>query len=132
VLISPDRITAPKAFIASRLAAWRRAKGVILPGHWTSLLNDVTDSKTARRRVAARHGRAGAALLRPGERALTAQRITDHGRAARPPASPATRAAAHATFRAALADRARRTPHHVGYGAWLERVAVRPRLLAPL
>jgi hypothetical protein len=38
-------------------------------GHWTSLLNDVAAAKAARRLVAARHGRAGAALLRPGERA---------------------------------------------------------------
>jgi hypothetical protein len=108
VLICPDRIAAPRAFIASRLAAWRSTEGVILPGHWTALLTDVAATKTARALVAARHGRAGAALLRPGERALTAQRITDHGRAARQPASPATRAAAKATVGAALAARARR------------------------
>jgi hypothetical protein len=69
VLISPERIAAPRAFIASRLAAWRSAEGVILPGHWTSLLTDAAATKTARALVAARHGRAGAALLRPGERA---------------------------------------------------------------
>jgi hypothetical protein len=108
VLISPERIAAPQAFIASRLAAWRSADSVILPGHWTSLLNDVTNAKAARRLVAARHGRAGAALLRPGERALTAQRITEHGRAARPPASSTIRATARAAFAAALAQRARR------------------------
>jgi hypothetical protein len=109
VLICPDRIAAPPAFIASRLAAWRSADGVILPGHYSSLLTDAAATKTARRLVAARHGRAGAALLRPGERALTAQRITEHGRASRPPASPTTRAAARATFTTAQAHRARRT-----------------------
>jgi hypothetical protein len=98
VLICPERIAAPAAFIRSRLAAWRSAAGVILPGHWSSLLTDATATKTARHLVAVRHGRAGGALLRPGERALTAQRITEHGRAARPPASPATRAAAQATL----------------------------------
>jgi hypothetical protein len=108
ILICPERITAPAAFIASRLAAWRSAEGVILPGHFSSLLTNAAATKTARHLVAARHGRAGAALLRPGERALTAQRITDHGHAARPPASPATRAAAQATLRAALTDRTRR------------------------
>ena len=113
VLICPERIAAPQAFIASRLAAWRSAEGVILPGHFSSLLTDAAATKTARRLVAARHGRAGAALLRPGERALTAQRITEHGRAARPPASPTTRAAARATFATAQAHRARRAraPH---------------------
>jgi hypothetical protein len=91
--------------------------GAILPGHWSALLIDAAATKTARRSVAARHGRAGAALLRPGERALTGQRITDHGRAARSPASPATRAVARATLGAALADRSRgsspsRAPAH--------------------
>ncbi len=85
VLICPERIAAPQAFIRSRLAAWRTPTGVILPGHWISLLTDAAATKTARRLVAAHHGRAGAALLRPGERALTAQRITEHGQAARPP-----------------------------------------------
>lgn len=115
VLISPERIAAPRAFIASRLAAWCTPAGAILPGHWTALLTDAAATKTARALVAARHGRAGAALLRPGERALTAQRITDHGRANRPPASPATRAAAKATVGAALADRARRASHREGH-----------------
>jgi hypothetical protein len=93
--------------------SWRRsyqlssAEGVILPGHYSALLTDAAAAKAARRLVAARHGRAGAALLRPGERALTAQRITDHGRSARSPASLAARAAAKATLGAALADRAR-------------------------
>ena len=117
VLTCPDRIAAPQAFIASRLAAWRSAEGVILPGRWTALLTDAAATKTARALVAARHGRAGAALLRPGERALTAQRITDHGRANRPPASPATRAAAKATLGAALADRGRRASRRAGHCA---------------
>jgi hypothetical protein len=106
VLISPERIAAPQAFIRSRLAAWCTPTDVILPGHWSSLLADAAATKAARRQVAARHGRAGAALLRPGERALSAQRITEHGRAARPPASPTTRAAARAAFAAAQAKRA--------------------------
>jgi hypothetical protein len=109
VLICPERIAAAPAFIRSRLAAWRSAEGVILPGHYSSLVTDATATKAARRLVAARHGRAGAALLRPGERALTAQRITEHGRASRPPASPTTRAAARAAFATAQAHRARRT-----------------------
>ncbi|MGB9281719.1 MAG: hypothetical protein WCB57_16805, partial [Pseudonocardiaceae bacterium] len=46
VLICPERIAAPQAFIASRLAAWRNAAGVILPGHWTSLLTDAAATKT--------------------------------------------------------------------------------------
>jgi hypothetical protein len=117
VLICPERVVAPKAFIASRLAAWRSAEGTILPGHWSFLFTDVAAATTARRLVAARHGRAGAALLRPGERALTAQRITDHGRASRPPASTITRAAAKATLSAALAARARRSSRRAGHGA---------------
>jgi hypothetical protein len=117
VLISPDRIAAPQAFIRSRLAAWRTPAGAILPGHFSALLTDAAATKTARRLIAARHGRAGAALLRPGERAITAQRITDHGRDARPSASPATRAAAKATLGAALADRAPRAARRGGHGA---------------
>ena len=110
VLISPERVTAPKAFIASRLAAWRTPDGVILPGHWSTRVTDAAATKAARALVAARHGRAGAALLRPGDRGLTAHRITEHGRASRPPASPTTRAAARAALAAAQARRARRTP----------------------
>ena len=105
VLICPERIAAPRAFIASRLAAWRTPDGVILPGHWTSRGADVAAIHAAQRRVADRHGRAGAALLRPGEGVLTAQRIIDYGQAARPPASPTTRAAAKAALAAALATR---------------------------
>jgi hypothetical protein len=113
VLISPERIAAPAAFIRSRLAAWRSPAGGILPGHYSSLLADAAATQAARHQTAARHGRAGAALLRPGERALSAQRITEHGRAARPPASPTTRAAARATFAATQAHRTHRAraPH---------------------
>ncbi|MGH3571593.1 MAG: hypothetical protein ACRDUW_07160, partial [Pseudonocardiaceae bacterium] len=60
-------------------------------------------------RVAACHGRTGAALLRPGEHTLTAHRITEHGRTARPPAGPAARAAAKASFAAVLATRPSRS-----------------------
>lgn len=112
VLISPQRIAAPKVFIASRLSAWRTPERVILPGHWTSRVTDAAATKATRALVAAHHGRAGAALLRPGEHALTAQRITEHGRTTRPPASPTTRAAAKATLTAALADPSRHLPSH--------------------
>ncbi len=104
VLICPERIAAPKAFIASRLAAWHTPKGAILPGH--SRVTDSATTQTARRLVAARNGRAGAALLQPGERALTAHRITEHGRTVRPPVSLATRVAAKASLAAVLADNA--------------------------
>jgi hypothetical protein len=113
VLLCPARIAAPKAFIASRLAAWRTPDGAIVPGHWTTRVSDAAATKTARRRVAERHGRAGAALLRPGEHTLTPHRIIEHGRAARPPASPRTRAAARATFLAAQAQRARHSVRNV-------------------
>jgi hypothetical protein len=102
VLICPQRIVAPKAFIASRLAAWRNTDGAILPGHWSSRVADAAAIKAARAQVRARYGRAGAALLRPGERTLTTHHITEHGRTARPPASPTTRAAAKATVAATL------------------------------
>jgi len=107
VLICPHRIAAPKAFIASRLAAWRTPDGAILPGHFTSRITDAAATKAARHHVAQRHGRAGAALLRPGEHTLTAHRITEHGHTARLPASPGTRAAARAAFAPAHATRAR-------------------------
>lgn len=106
VLICPEHIAAPTVFICSRLSAWHTPDGAILPGHWTSRLTDATTAKAARQLVAARHGRAGAALLRPGEHTLTAARISEHGRATRPPASPATRAAARATLAAMLTRRA--------------------------
>jgi hypothetical protein len=105
VLICPERIAAPQAFIASRLAAWRTPTGTIVPGYWTSRIADVAAAHAARRRVAEHHGRTGAALLRPGERVLTAQRILDYGHTARPPANPSTRAAAKAVLATALAAR---------------------------
>jgi len=105
VLICPEHIAAPPAFIASRLAAWRTPDGAILPGSWTSRVADVAAAHAARRCVVEHHGRAGAALLRPGERVLTTQRIIDYGQAARPPASPSTRAAAKAALATALATR---------------------------
>jgi hypothetical protein len=109
VLISPERIAAPKAFIASRLSAWRDPGGAILPGHWTTQITQAAVAQTARRAVAQRHGRAGAALLQPGEHHLTAQRIIDYGHAVRPPAGPTTRAAAKAHLAAALAARVHRS-----------------------
>jgi hypothetical protein len=107
ILICPEHIAAPKTFITSRLAAWRTPQGSILPGHRTAHLTDTAAAKAARQATAARHGRAGAALLRPGERALIAQCITEHGRAARPPASATTRATAKATLAATLASRSK-------------------------
>jgi len=103
VLISPNRVAAPRVFIASRLRAWCDPEGAILPGHYSARLADVA---AARARVAACHGRAGAALLPPGESTLTPERITEHGQISRPPARPNTRAAAKATLAATL--RARR------------------------
>jgi hypothetical protein len=102
VLISPAHIAALKVFIASRLRAWRDADGVILTGHYSALLTAAAATKAARARIAARHGRAGAALLRPGEHTLTPDRITEHGHASKPSASPATRAAAKTTLAATL------------------------------
>jgi hypothetical protein len=112
VLISPQRIAAPKAFITSRLAAWRTPDNVILPGHYSSRTANAAALAAARRLVAARHGRAGAALLRPGERALTPDRIAEHGHTARPPANPTTRATAKATLTAALAHHPRHRELH--------------------
>ncbi|MGH7749260.1 MAG: hypothetical protein ACREQ5_31515, partial [Candidatus Dormibacteria bacterium] len=100
VLISPGRVAAPRVFIASRLTAWRDPDGAILPGHYSARLADVAAATAARARVGACHGRAGAALLRPGEHTLTAHRITEHGRTARPPASSTARATAKAAYAA--------------------------------
>jgi hypothetical protein len=83
VLLCPERIAAPKAFIASRLRAWRTPDGAILLGHWTTRVTDAAAAKTARRCIAERHGRAGAALLRAGEHTLTPARITEHGHTVR-------------------------------------------------
>jgi hypothetical protein len=102
VLISPAHIAAPQVFIASRLRAWRDADGVILTGHYSARLTDTAATKAARAQIAARHGRAGAALLRPGEHTLTPHRITEHGHASKLPASPATRAAAKTALAATL------------------------------
>lgn len=75
-------------------SAGRRCAAVItsqrgLPGSWTSRRTDAAAAHAARRWVAERHGQAGAALLQPGERFLTTQRIIDYGKAARSPARPA-------------------------------------------
>jgi hypothetical protein len=112
VLICPGRIVSPTLFLRSRLRAWRRdgvPDGAILPGHWTARATDVAAVRAARRQIAARHGRAGARLLRGGEAGLSAQRIAEHGRASRPPIGPATRAAAldTAAHAAAAAERRR-------------------------
>ena len=77
-MICPGHIAAPQAFIRSRLAAWRTPDGAILAGHWTSRISATATTKTARRLIAARHGLTGAALLRPDETTLTAQRIAQH------------------------------------------------------
>jgi hypothetical protein len=110
VLICPGRIVSPGLFLRSRLRAWRRdgvPDGAILPGHWSARATDVAAVRAARRQVTARHGRAGARLLRAGEAALSAQRIAEHGRASRPPVGPATRAAALDTAAHAAAERRR-------------------------
>lgn len=64
------------------------------------------------------------ALLRPGERYLTALHITEHGQAVRAPASPTTRAAAKATLAAALVDPSRRRVRSCGVS--FDRTAKRP------
>jgi hypothetical protein len=85
-LISPEYVVSPAQFIRSRLRAWRQSdgrRGEFLPGYWTSRLGSAAADGQAREQVRARHGRAGAGLLRAGERALSARRIAEHGRAAR-------------------------------------------------
>ena len=75
--------------------------------------------------MAQRHGRAGATLLRPGERGLSAERITERGHASRTPARPETRTPALATA-AAIHRRAterRQQREH-------EQLNARARLLA--
>jgi hypothetical protein len=52
VLISPEHITAPTAFIASRLAAWRTPDGVILPGHWTARVTEAAPASPTTRAAA--------------------------------------------------------------------------------
>ncbi|MGH7743878.1 MAG: hypothetical protein ACREQ5_03545, partial [Candidatus Dormibacteria bacterium] len=61
VLISPGRVAAPRVFIASRLTAWRDPDGAILPGHYSARLAGAAAATAARARVAACHGRTGAA-----------------------------------------------------------------------
>uniref|UniRef100_UPI003F497590 hypothetical protein n=1 Tax=Actinokineospora sp. CA-119265 TaxID=3239890 RepID=UPI003F497590 len=107
------------AFIGTRLRAWQDNRGRVLPGNRRSQV--VRAAATAA--ATARHGRAGAALLRQGETALTAARVADHGRRMSPlsdihlgpvtqPAVPvadvAVRAAATALLDQALADQHRR------------------------
>lgn len=83
VLLIPSHVVSPAQFIRSRLAAWRTPTGAITVGYWAAKVADAHDAHTAPARVASRHGRTGAALLRPGHRALTAERIAEHGRAVR-------------------------------------------------
>jgi hypothetical protein len=83
VLLSPERVAAPAQFIRSRLRAWRTPDGRIMVGHWGARVTDAAAAKHARAQVAERHGQAGTALLRGGERTLTAERIAEHGRAIR-------------------------------------------------
>jgi hypothetical protein len=83
VLLIPSHVVSPAQFIRSRLAAWRTPTGAIATGYWAAKVADAHDAHTATARVASRHGRTGAALLRPGHRALTAERIAEHGRAVR-------------------------------------------------
>lgn len=100
LLLSPEHPVAPAQFIRSRLAAWRNPDGQVLPGYWSSRARDADAAREARRRVSERHGAAGARLLRAGERALSVERIAEHGRAARAglhtltPAAPLRPAAA--------------------------------------
>jgi hypothetical protein len=82
-LLSPTHVASPAQFIRSRLAAWRTPDGAIVAGYWAAKVSDATDAKTAPARVADRYGRSGAALLRAGERTLTAERIAEHGRTVR-------------------------------------------------
>jgi hypothetical protein len=77
LLLCPEPVASPRQFIGSRLAAWRRPDGTILPGYWTSR---AAGGCRAREQVRARHGQAGARLLRAGEDTLTAARIAEHGR----------------------------------------------------
>jgi hypothetical protein len=83
VLLSPHHVVSPAQFIRSRLAAWRTPDGAIVAGYWATKVADAAETKTAPAQIAARYGRAGAALLRAGERTLTADRIAEHGRAVR-------------------------------------------------
>ena len=90
-LVAPDHVVSPAQFIRSRFGAWRGPDGTIRPGYWTSRAD--TAAGRARELVRSRHGRAGVRLLRAGEQALSAERIAEHGRAARTP-TPNARPAA--------------------------------------
>jgi hypothetical protein len=94
VLLSPTYVASPAQFIRSRLRAWLTAEGKVLPGYWTSRVADAGSTRTARKRVAACHGHAGARLLRAGERELSAERIAEHGRSVRLPSRAGTSEAA--------------------------------------
>jgi hypothetical protein len=83
VLVSPTHVVSPAQFIRARLAAWRSPDGTITTGYWAAKVADAAEGKSARAQVAARYGRAGASLLRAGERALSADHIAEHGRAVR-------------------------------------------------
>ena len=83
LLISPERPASPAQFIRSRLRAWHAPNGTIRPGYGSSRVTDAAAAGDARRRVAERHGAAGARLLRADERVLTAEHIAEHGRLAR-------------------------------------------------
>jgi hypothetical protein len=49
LLCSPDRPAASAAFVRSRLSAWRHTDtGAVLPGYWTTRVNDVATAKSAR------------------------------------------------------------------------------------
>ena len=83
VLLSPAHVVCPPQFIRSRLAAWRTPEGAVVTGYWAAKVAEADAAKNAQAEVLARYGRAGAALLRAGERTLTADHITEHGRTAR-------------------------------------------------
>lgn len=90
MLVAPDHIVSPTQFIRSRLAAWKTPDGAILPGWWTSRVGTAAAHAHSRELVRSRHGRVGVRLLRAGERTLSAERIAEHGRAARTPDRTAT------------------------------------------
>lgn len=88
-LAIPDRLASPRQLILGRLRAWRDAQGAIRPGYWTQLAQgNPTGGSPARGAVRARHGQAGARLLRAGEHTLTPERVAAHGRAARAAVMP--------------------------------------------
>lgn len=82
LLLSPEHVHSPAQFVRSRLTAWRGESSEVLPGYWSTRQRDATIGRSARVQIRARHGRAGARLLRAGERALTPAHITEYGRAA--------------------------------------------------